>query len=62
MYLLLIKVETGNFKTITTIDNSMASPYHGMNGEISVMLIDNDKEFVNEMTSCLQAHGYRGTI
>ncbi|XP_027771415.1 putative two-component response regulator ARR21 [Solanum pennellii] len=37
----------------------MASPYHGMNGEISVMLIDNDKEFVNEMTSLLNAHGYR---
>ncbi|KAK6796577.1 hypothetical protein RDI58_004278 [Solanum bulbocastanum] len=37
----------------------MGAPYCGMIEEVLVMLIDDDKEFVTNMTELLKAHNYK---
>ncbi|KAG5620891.1 hypothetical protein H5410_006109 [Solanum commersonii] len=37
----------------------MAAPYYGMIEEVWVMLIDDDKEFVTNMTELLKSHNYK---
>lgn len=42
------------------IENSMINFYHDLINEVSVLLIDDDKEFVNEMIYLLESHEYKG--
>ncbi|XP_060202055.1 putative two-component response regulator ARR20 [Lycium barbarum] len=39
----------------------MAAPFYGMIKEVRVMLVDNDKEFVNEMVDLLKSYDYKVT-
>ncbi|KAK6783943.1 hypothetical protein RDI58_017397 [Solanum bulbocastanum] len=41
------------------IENSMADFYHDMINQVSVLLIDDDKEFASEMIDLLESHKYK---
>lgn len=52
-----------NPKTIQGTNNPMAAaPYHGMTEEIYVMLVDLDKEIVDEIVDLLKSSEYKGKM
>ncbi|XP_059306662.1 two-component response regulator ORR24-like [Lycium ferocissimum] len=54
--------EEENLQTVEGIDKPMTTPYYGMIKHIiRVMLIDHDKEFVDERVDLLKSYGYKVT-
>ncbi|XP_060206576.1 uncharacterized protein LOC132634327 [Lycium barbarum] len=55
--------EEENLQTVEGIDKPMTTPYYGLIKHIiRVMLIDHDKEFVDDRVDLLKSYGYKVTI